>query len=320
MLKGIITLVTGGAGFIGSHLCRRLVEEKARVFVFVEPNSSLKNIADILDKVVVYEVDITDFESLYKMVKEIGPKKIYHLASFVDVGRGFDKANLAIKTNIQGLVNLLHALEEIDYDCFINTGTCEEYGTNQAPFTEDQIPQPVSPYSASKSAAWLFGNMYARVHNCPIITLRPFTTYGPAQGHNMLVSQLILSCLKGQDFKMSRGEQTREFNYVTDIVDGYIKASLTKQALGETINIGNGQKYKVLDVAQKIVELMGNPIKLLVGSLPYRKREIWHLYCDNRKARQILGWQPKVSLDHGLKKTVEWFNEEFREIKKRDIG
>jgi nucleoside-diphosphate-sugar epimerase len=141
----------------------------------------------------------------------------------------------------------------------------------------------------------------------PIVTLRPFLIYGPSQDTNMFIPSLIHHCLEGKDFPMTKGDQTREFNYVDDIVDAYLLAAFCPKAVGEIINIGNGIEYKIKDVAEIIVKMMGSPIKLLIGNLSKRPGEASHFFCSNEKAKRLLGWFPKFSLDEGLKKTIEWF-------------
>lgn len=310
-LKRTEVLITGGNGFIGSHLARRLIKEGSIVSLIVRAKSNLWRIKDIKSCVKLIKADITDYDSLCRAIKKINPKKIFHLAAYVDCGRSFKKSNLALKVNVGGTINLLQALEDVNYDCFINTGTCEEYGDGPVPFKEAQTVSPISPYSASKSAATLFCDMYHKTQDRPIVTLRPFTTYGPGQGLNMFVSQIIVSVLQKRDFKMSQGKQTREFNYVTDVVDGYIRASTIPGAIGEVINLGTGIEYSIKDVAAKILTMMGNPVKIKFGALPYRSKEIWRLYSDNNKAKKLLGWKPRVSLEEGLKKTIKWFSKNY---------
>ncbi|PKP61388.1 MAG: hypothetical protein CVT88_00200 [Candidatus Altiarchaeales archaeon HGW-Altiarchaeales-1] len=309
-LKEVRVLVTGAGGFIGSHLTRRLVNEGAMVSAF--EISKRDNINDLIDKIDFYNINLCDFESVRNTIKNIQPEVIYHLAGVVDVKRSFLDIDRIISANIQGTANLLHALEGINYDCFINTGTCEEYGDNPAPFVEEQMPNPVSPYSASKVWATFFCKMLYKTLGCPIITLRPFLTYGPYQFSNMLIPSTIISALFKKEFKLSKGEQTREFNYVSDIVDGFIKASLAKKAIGEIINIGNGKEYRIKDVVIKILDIMGNPIEPVIGALPYRPGETNHFYCDNTKAGELIGWESKIDLDTGLKLTIEWYTKEFK--------
>lgn len=186
------------------------------------------------------------------------------------------------------------------------------HGSGPVPFKEEQLSMPISPYSASKASATMFCLMYNKSLRHPIVTLRPFLTYGPNQNPTMLIPQVIISCLEKKTYKMTKGEQTRDFNYVDDVVEGYIKASTTKRAIGEIINLGWGKEYKIIDVVKKIVRMMNNPIKIEVGALPYRPGEVMHFYSSNIKAKEILGWNPKIDLDEGLKRTIEWYTENWR--------
>jgi nucleoside-diphosphate-sugar epimerase len=177
---------------------------------------------------------------------------------------------------------------------------------------ENQMVDPVNAYAASKSAAWLFCNLCHRTYGYPIVTVRPFTVYGPRQSERALIPQVILSALRGEDFEMTGGEQTRDFTYVDDIVEGYIRASISGKAIGQTINLGTGKEHAIKDVVLKVVELMGSTVKPLIGALPYRPGEIWCLYSDSSKARELLGWQPQVGLEDGLRKTIEWYTDKFK--------
>jgi nucleoside-diphosphate-sugar epimerase len=311
-LEDVEVLITGGTGFIGSHLVRDLVGRGARVSVLTRRGSNPWRLRDVLDDIKIVYADITKFEETQKIVRQICPEKVYHLAAYVDVGRGIDRLQSAIKVNLQGTLNLLRSLQDVDFNCFVNAGTVEEYGTNPVPFKETMREMPVSPYSASKVATTHFCQMLYRTQGMPIVVVRPFLTYGPFQDGKMLIPSLIQSCLEKKNFEMTKGEQTREFNYVEDIVEGFILASVHKKALGEVINLGNGKEYSVREVAVMINEMFGNPIKLLFGAKPYRKTEIWRIFCDNSKAKRLLRWRPRHSLEEGLKKTVEWYKSEKR--------
>jgi len=315
-LEGVRVLVTGGTGFIGSHLAERLVAEGAEVTLAVEPRASKANVASILGRVRVHGVDLRDGQTVRQLVRECQPSKVYHLAA-VGVTEPDLHPRLAVQANVIGTLNLLEALNETGCDCFINTGTCYEYGHNNPPMREDQMVDPVNAYAASKSAACLFCTMYDRTRGYPIVTVRPFTVYGPRQSPRALIPQTILSALRGaqglaKDFAMTGGDQTRDFTYVDDIVEGYIRASLSEEAIGQTINLGAGEERPIKDVVLRVLELMSNPVKPLIGALPYRPREIWRLYSDSSKARELLGWQPQVGLEDGLRKTIEWYSEKFK--------
>ena len=311
ILQGIRVLITGATGFIGSHLAERLVAEGAEVTLAVEPRASKANVASILDKVRVHEVDLREGQTVQRLVRECQPSKVYHLAAVGVTDPGVDPT-LAAQVNVLGTLNLLEALSETNCDCFVNTGTCYEYGHNTPPMHEDQMADPINAYAASKSAAWLFCNMYHRTRGYPIVTVRPFTVYGPRQSERALIPQTIISALRGEDFEMTGGEQTRDFTYVDDVVEGYIRASLSKKAIGQTINLGTGEERPIKDVVLKVLELMGSPVRPLIGALPYRPRDIRRLYSDSSKARELLGWQSQVSLEDGLRKTIAWYTEKFK--------
>jgi nucleoside-diphosphate-sugar epimerase len=288
------------------------VAEGAEVTLAVEPGVSKANVANILDKAHVHEADLRDGQKVQRLVRECQPSKVYHLAA-VGVTEPDVDPGLAVQVNVIGTLNLLEALRETKCDCFVNTGTCYEYGHNNPPMREDQMVDPINAYAASKSAAWLFCNMYHQKHGYPIVTVRPFTVYGPRQSERALIPQSILSTLRGEDFKMTGGEQTRDFTYVDDVVKGYVMASLSEEAIGQTINLGTGEEHPIKHVVLKVLELMGSPVKPLIGALPYRPREIWRLYADSSKARELLGWQPQVGLEDGLRKTIAWYSEKFKD-------
>jgi UDP-glucose 4-epimerase len=304
-LRGKRVIITGANGFIGYHLTKRLISEGARVDAFIhERDNRIKRLKDHCS---IDRVSLLDKDNLESLIKEIKPEIVFHLAGVVNVDRSPSLISDMMNINFQGTVNLIHALRGIDYEYLINTGTCEEYGVNPAPFSEEQCPRPVSPYSVSKASTTLYCTMLADTQKLPIVTLRPFLTYGPFQISRMLVPDTIMKALKKEDFKMTKGEQTREFNFVDDIVEGYLRAAVTPEARGEVLNIGNGKEYTVREVVLLILELLDNPVNPLIGALPYRGGETWRFYCDNSKAHRILNWSPRIELKEGLRRTIDWF-------------
>jgi nucleoside-diphosphate-sugar epimerase len=169
---------------------------------------------------------------------------------------------------------------------------------------------PVSPYSAAKVAATAFVRMLCTSFGLRAVVVRPFLTYGPGQSENQLIPALIRSALAGKDFPMTAGEQTREFNYITDIVEGLLLAASASNVEGLVLNLGCGEPQRIRDVATLVLAQMGNPVALELGKLPYRPGETWEFYCDNRLARERLGWQPQVSLKKGLERTIAWYREQ----------
>ena len=306
-------LITGASGFIGQHLCAALAQTKAlcSAMHYHRPpvNNSTVTLGDSVDRV---DGDLLDVESLRRIVKELQPTHIFHLAAATSTARGFITAKEMIQTNILGTVNLLQALEGISYTCFVHTGSAEEYGNGTAPFYETDSLAPVSPYSASKSGATLFCQMYHRTFQAPIVILRPFLVYGPGQRPDKLLPQAILAALENRSFPMTSGQQTREFTYIDDIVSGFLKAAVTPEAIGEIINLGTGTAITVLEVVQLIQKLTNSRMTLEPGALPSRAAEIMDYRCDNSKARTILSWTPEVSLEDGLRKTISWYQDQIK--------
>ncbi len=312
--NGSRVLVTGGNGFIGSHLTAKLVELEANVSI-ISRNPDTTKIEEFLDKVDFYKVDLAYDDSLSKIIKRIEPEIVFHLSADLDVRRDIKLLNYTIDNNLKGAMNLIISLEDLTkrYEVLVNTGTCEEYGNGDAPFKEDQVPRPVSPYSASKVAITSYCKMLYETQGLPIVTVRPFLTYGPKQTNaNMFIPSLILSCLMGKKFKMTKGEQTRDFVYIDDVVEGYLKAALTKKAVGEIVNIGSGQEYRIIDVANRIVKLTNSGIELDT-SLPCRPGETMHFFSCNKKAKTLLDWEPRTNLEEGLEKTIGWYSSKFKE-------
>lgn len=306
-ISGKRVLVTGASGFIGSHLTRELVKLNCEVSLLLRPSSQTSRLNDVLSQVAVHRTDLCDYSAITAAIKLVRPQLVFHLAAYVDVSRDLHIAYDMFETNVNGTINLLRALEGTEYECFVNTGTCEEYGDSEAPFREQQPVNPVSPYSASKAAVTLLCTMLHKSRGYPIVTLRPFLAYGPHQNLDRLLPQAVLAALQNQEFKMTLGEQLREVNYVSDIVDGYLKAACSDQVFGEIVNIGNGIPRTVRELVLSIFHAAGSKASPQIGALPYREREVWQLYCDNSKAKKLLDWQPRVTWDEGLEKTIAWY-------------
>ena len=193
--------------------------------------------------------------------------------------------------------------------------TSEVYGLqNEVPFIETMCPQPISPYAITKYAGELYCRMKQRIGGeRSIVILRPFNTFGPYQSAKAVIPELIISCLRGEPINTTAGEQTREFNYVSNIVDGLVKAAAHEGEITGPVNIAAGEEVSIRDLVTRIAALTGTRAQVNIGALPYRPTEIWRMYADSTRARETLGWKPEINLEEGLKLTIEWFREYYRD-------
>ena len=300
-------LITGAEGFIGSHLTRRLVREGARVSALVYPRASRERIADLEGKIKVFPIDIRDEDNLSHLVSEIKPRKIFHLAAVTDVDRSPQRLDQIISVNFGGTLNLLRALRRIKYEILICADTAEAYGNNPPPFREDMALDPVSPYSLSKAAATLLCKTWSNSFGGCVDILRLFLVYGPGQGQERFLPQLIRAGLSGRPFRMTAGEQTREYTYIDDVVEGFLRMAERGKGRGDVYNLGSGEEVSLRELVGKVERLLGAKIKLATPALPYRKNEIRRFVGDHTKIRDALGWQSSVDLASGLEKTVDWY-------------
>jgi nucleoside-diphosphate-sugar epimerase len=308
-LKGKSVCVTGGTGFIGSHLTRRLVDEDVSVSILTNESSSLNLINDIKNKINIFHSDVTDLDSLVKTVRKIKPALVYHLAAMVNVGTDFDVIKPLIDVNVLGTANILKATAEADsVKKLVFISTSDVYGSSENAFAENSDLNPISPYGASKAAAEFFYRCLAAQYNIPWVILRPFIIYGEGQFLNMFIPQLIQSVLRREDFSMTGGEQTRDFLYIDDFVDACIKAGIREEANGEIINIASGEEVSLAEVAKTVLALFDYSVNIRFGALPYRDNERWHVRADINKAIRLLGWEPKTGLMEGLNKTIRWYD------------
>ncbi len=312
-LSSARVLVTGAAGFIGSHLTRRLVAEGAEVHALSDGVSSLypARLIDLRRRITLHEGNIADRTAMETIAKEVRPQIVFHLAAYTHVGKSWYRVDECVQTNIQGTVNLLLALVDVGLERFIYTGTSEIYGDIDVPFREDAKVNPISPYAVSKYAGECFCRMYQQGLAWPIVLVRPFNAYGPAQSPDRIIPEAIVRAMRKQELRLTTGRQTREFNYVEDIADGYVRLATTPGIEGELFNIGSGEEITIRNVVEEIMELLGHPIEPAFGALDHRPNEIWRMFCDGTKARERLGWSPQHSLRDGLTKTIAWYEAEL---------
>lgn len=300
-------LVTGGSGFIGSHLTRRFVEEGADVAILTKYNSNIDNIrlVDIWDQITIFEADIRNQDSL-KHISDFRPEIVYHLAAYNHVGDSFAHINEALDCNIKGTANVLEAYS--DYERFVYVASSEIYGDQEkVPFEEEMYPRPVSPYGVGKYGGELYCRMKMASSDKRLVILRPFNAYGPYQSPRAIIAEMILTCLEGKPVFSTAGKQTRDFNYVENLVDGFVLAGEKHEAIGEIINLGSGMEISIRDLIVEIHTQTGSSSELNIGSLEYRPTEIWRMVAGNSRAKNLLGWVPRVDFTEGMRRTIAWY-------------
>ena len=316
-LSGKSVLVTGGAGFIGSHLVRRLVAEDCSVTVIDAPDADYWRIKDLQDNVRIVGEDIAvlDAHRLSSVIKKA--QVVYHLAAR-GVNPSDNKTLSIVRTNILGTQNMLLLSKKLGCKKFVYSGSCFEYGSGLL-LNEKMFPKPISEYGASKSAAWLLVDAFGRQYNLATISIRPFTPYGPYEAKYRLIPYTILRALAGLEMDFTLGEQTRDFVFIDDLIQLFITAvTATKIDSNETFNACSGKAVSVREIVSLIVELTGSNVSPNFGAIPYRDTELWELSGSPVKAENILGWKVVTPLAEGLRKTIQWFianKSEFVEYK-----
>lgn len=308
-------LVTGAAGFIGSRLTETLVQQGAQVRAFVRYTSRGElGLLNFLPSAILSEIelvfgDLRDAEAIEQAAKRAD--LIYHLGALISIPYSYLHPVEVVQTNILGTLNVLQACRK--FDCrLIHTSSSEVYGTAlQVPIDETHPLQGQSPYSASKIGADKLVESYYRSFGVRAVTIRPFNTYGPSQSARAVIPTIITQALTKQTVYLGNLDALRDFTYVDDTVDAFIKAGQTDGIDGETFNLGSGSEISIRDLAAHIFDLIGTTPEVEVDDERIRPAlsEVQRLLADNSKARQVLAWSPQVDLREGLSRTIQWIRE-----------
>jgi NAD dependent epimerase/dehydratase len=311
-LAGRRVLVTGAGGFIGSHVVEALVGERARVRAFVRYDSRgsrgwLDTIAaDRLSDVEVFAGDIRDAPTVDRAVT--GCEVVLHLASLIAIPYSYLAPEAYIATNVVGTQHVLDACRRHDVARVVHTSTSEVYGSAQrVPIDEGHPLHPQSPYAASKASADLLALSYHASFGTPVVVLRPFNTYGPRQSLRAIIPTIAAQLLAGGPVRLGATTPTRDFAYVTDTADGFVRAA-SSDGVGIVIQLGTGRETSIADLARAVADVVGAPLKIETDDERVRPStsEVMRLVSDASRAREVLGWSPAVTLAEGLRKTVDW--------------
>ena len=307
-------LVTGAGGFIGSHLTENLVRLGARTKAMVHYNSAASwgwlDCSECKEDIDVIAGDICDRDSVKGAMEQVDI--VFHLAALIAIPYSYTAPASYVRTNIEGTMNVLQAARDLDIERVVHTSTSEVYGTaRQVPIDEGHPLQGQSPYAASKIGADKMAEAFHLSFNLPVVTVRPFNTYGPRQSTRAIIPSVITQCLTQDVVRLGRIHPTRDLNYVVDTVAGFLKAATAPDAVGLTVNIGTGREIRIGDLAELIIRLVGRTVNIETDAERMRpdSSEVERLLADNSLAAQLLGWHPSVALEEGLEHTIDWMKD-----------
>jgi len=325
-------LVTGADGFIGSHLVEQLVREGHEVRAFVQYNSFGswgwldRCPADIMTSIEVVAGDVRDPHGVSTAVT--GCDAVLHLAALIAIPFSYNSPDSYIETNVRGTLNIVQAARAQGTSMVVHTSTSEVYGTAQyVPIDEKHPVVGQSPYSASKIGADQIAHSFYASFGVPVVTLRPFNTYGPRQSARAVIPTIITQMASGANkIKLGALSPTRDFSYVSDTVSGFVAAMAAPNAVGEVINLGSGFEISIGKTAELIAGIFGRDVAIFEDAVRRRpdKSEVERLFASNAKAKDLIGWEPKFAgLDGykaGLKETIDWFTDDANLVRyKSDI-
>jgi len=314
--KKRLVIVTGAGGFIGSHLVEALIERGAQIRAFVRYNSrNDPGLLSLLPKekykrVEIVFGDLRDPVAVRRVTQ--GAAIVFHLGALISIPYSYRHPYEVAETNLMGTLNVLQACREGGVERLVHTSTSEVYGTaRHVPIDEAHPLQSQSPYSASKIGADKLAESYYCSYDLPVVTLRPFNTYGPRQSARAVIPTIITQALTSKTVYLGNLDSRRDLTFVSDVVNGFLKVAQTSGIEGETFNLGTGNEVTIRDLAEKILKLIGRSVNIVVEPERLRpeKSEVERLLSDYSHARERLGWEPKISLEEGLKRTINWITE-----------
>ena len=317
--SGKKVLVTGGEGFIGSHLTERLVREGAdvRVLALYNPFGRYGWLdPEVHTSVELLPGDVRDAERVAGAVE--GCDVVFHLAALIGIPYSYVAPESYVQVNIDGTINVANACRRHEVARMVHTSTSETYGTARvAPIPETHPMQPQSPYSASKIGADMMALSYFHAFELPVAVCRPFNTYGPRQSTRAVIPTILSQLHKGAtEIELGATSPTRDFNYVEDTVSGFLAVAGCDKALGEVVNVGSGREITIGDLVQLLIDITGGKASIVTDEARLRPpgSEVERLLCDNTRIREWTGWEPEVSLEDGLRRTSDWIAEHLDEL------
>ena len=298
--------ITGGTGFVGANLTRRVLRDGHEVHLLVRPGHAEWRIAEIRSATRLHVIDFSNAEEVFKTLKEVRPDWIFHLAAYGAYSSQTDLSRMA-QTNIIGTMNLVNACMATGFESFVNAGTSSEYGYKDHAPAETECLEPNSHYAVTKASATLFCSYTARCKNVPIPTLRLYSVYGPYEQPTRLIPTLVRFGLEGKLPPLVNPNTARDYVHTEDVVEAFLLAAQDPGSdCGAIYNVGTGiqtSMEEVVSIARRIMNIQAEPEW---GTMPDRIWDTNSWVCDNSKIERVLGWKPRLSFEEGLLQTVEW--------------
>jgi NAD dependent epimerase/dehydratase len=263
-----------------------------------------------LDTIEVIAGDLRDYDAIRSAVKDVDV--VFHLASLISIPYSYVHPRENVDTNVTGTLNVLMAARDYEVEKIVHTSTSEVYGTAKyVPIDENHPLQGQSPYSASKIGADKIAESFHLSFELPVATIRPFNTFGPRQSLRAVIPTIISQALTRNEVHLGSLHPTRDYTYVKDLAEGFIKVGESPKSVGEVINVGSNFEISIGDLAQKIISLTGKDVEIKHDESRIRPKdsEVERLWCNNTKANELLNWKPTRTLDEGLQETIDWISE-----------
>jgi NAD dependent epimerase/dehydratase len=320
--QGKQVLITGAGGFIGSHLVDELLHQGADVTAFVHYNARNNwgmlegRYSNATPNLTVIAGDITDSNFVKKAV--VDKEYVFHLAALIGIPYSYVAPESYVNTNIKGTLNIMQACLDQGVNRVLHTSTSEVYGTAQyTPIDEKHPLQGQSPYSASKIGADKIAESFYCSFELPVTTIRPFNTYGPRQSTRAVIPTIITQALTGKIVKLGSVIPIRDFTYVADTVNGFIRLAESNRTKGKTINTGSGSSVTIGELAEIIIKQVNPKARIICEEKRIRPEnsEVMELCCNNKVARELAGWTPQHSLEEGLSLTINWMKDHITSYK-----
>jgi NAD dependent epimerase/dehydratase len=306
-------LVTGAGGFIGSHLAETLARAGADVRAFVRYTSRSDNgwlemtEPDLASSIEIFRGDLANPEAVAGAME--GRDAVFHLGALIPIPYSYRHSREFVEANVVGTLNVLEAARRSEPVRIVHTSTSEVYGTAQSiPIDEDHPLHPQSPYAATKVAADQLALSFQRSFGTPVVIARPFNTYGPRQSARAVIPTIVTQALTREVIELGATSPIRDFTFVEDTVQGLMRCAPAEGVEGEVINLGTGTEVSIGEVAERILRLLGRevPVSLDEERLRPPDSEVERLLAATEKAKRLLGWEARIDLDEGLRRTIEW--------------